>query len=114
MQKLTTHTPDFLGITDKVWPVVGGVQNAGEDVVIAIIDTGIDPTHPSFASNTDRPYGYLSKYKGTCEEAPEFPKGSCNGKIVGARHFDAAAKAGGDFNSSRDYASPFDADGHGR
>ncbi|KAL3680531.1 hypothetical protein R1sor_023487 [Riccia sorocarpa] len=113
VQKMTTHTPDFLGLTDKVWPVLGGVHNAGEDIVIGIVDTGIDPTHPSFASSMDRPYGYLSKFKGICEEAPEFPKGSCNGKIIGARHFAAAAIAGGDFNATRDYASPYDADGHG-
>ncbi|BBN13974.1 tRNA guanosine-2'-O-methyltransferase [Marchantia polymorpha subsp. ruderalis] len=113
VQKMTTHTPDFLGVSGGVWPRVGGYQNAGEGVVIGIIDTGIDPTHPSFASNTDRPYGYIEGFSGTCEEAPEFPKGSCNGKIIGARHFAGAAIAGGDFNASRDYASPFDADGHG-
>lgn len=114
VEKMTTHTPGFLGLPDNVWPKLGGVENAGEGVIIGIVDTGINPSHPSFAVTSDNPYNEATSFKGTCEEAPEFPKGSCNGKIIGARHFAAAAIAGGDFNATRDFASPFDADGHGR
>ncbi|CAM6118928.1 unnamed protein product [Calypogeia fissa] len=113
VEKMTTHTPDFLGLPVHAWPEVGGVESAGEGVIIGVVDTGINPFHPSFAVSNDQPYSTISSFNGTCEEAPEFPQGSCNGKIIGARHFAAAAIAGGDFNASRDYASPFDADGHG-
>lgn len=113
VEKMTTHTPDFLGLPGSAWPQMGGSGNAGEGIIIGVVDTGINPFHPSFAVSSDHPYDAISSYSGYCEEAPEFPQGSCNGKIVGARHFAAAAIAGGDFNASRDYASPFDADGHG-
>jgi hypothetical protein len=61
-----------------------------------------------------KPYGPLTSYQGKCEVAPEFPLGSCNGKIIGAQHFAAAASKDGVFNASLYFASPLDGDGHGR
>lgn len=109
----TTYTPDFLGLPNGIWSQEGGITNAGEDVVIGMIDTGIDPTHPSFSSVGSKPYGTVGHYTGICEVAPEFPQGSCNGKIIGAQHFAAAAIAEGAFNASVQFASPLDGDGHG-
>lgn len=119
MQKLTTHTPAFLGIPSRVWPRLGGADNSGAGVVIGLIDTGINPFHPSFRSNTmsvKSGGGFKSsmKFKGGCTAGMMFPLSACNGKIVGARYFARAAIAARDFNASRDFASPFDADGHGR
>ncbi|KAI8532281.1 hypothetical protein RHMOL_Rhmol11G0201400 [Rhododendron molle] len=51
MEKFTTHTPDFLGIPMGVWPTFGGARNSGEGVVIGLVDTGINPFHPSFTSH---------------------------------------------------------------
>ncbi|MCL4782508.1 MAG: S8 family serine peptidase [Bryobacterales bacterium] len=34
-----------------VWPLVGGRDNAGDGVRVAIIDSGIDVTHPAFANS---------------------------------------------------------------
>ncbi|KAL0446430.1 UNVERIFIED_CONTAM: Subtilisin-like protease SBT2.2 [Sesamum latifolium] len=117
MEKHTTHTPDFLGISSGAWPALGGSTGAGEGVVIGLVDTGINPFHPSFATQTPtrRPvFTEGSKFKGTCATGERFPASACNGKIVGAQYFARAAVATGEFNASRDYASPFDADGHGR
>lgn len=36
---------------EEVWPMVGGRDNAGDGVRVAIIDTGIDNTHPAFANS---------------------------------------------------------------
>ena len=113
MQKQTTYTPSYLGLPDGAWKAAGGPMNAGEGIVIGIIDTGIDPTHPSFSDNTTRPYPNSSHYRGSCEVAIEFPLGSCNRKLVGAQHFAEAAIASGRFNATIDFASPLDADGHG-
>ncbi|XP_010526401.1 PREDICTED: subtilisin-like protease SBT2.6 [Tarenaya hassleriana] len=113
VKKLTTHTPEFLGLPTDVWPTGGGYDRAGEDVVIGFVDSGIYPHHPSFASRHTVPYGPLPGYKGKCEDDPLSGKSFCNGKIIGAQHFAEAAKAAGAFNPDIDYASPMDGDGHG-
>ncbi|KAJ8548991.1 hypothetical protein K7X08_032354 [Anisodus acutangulus] len=107
----TTHTPEFLGLPRGAWAEEGGYETAGEGVVIGFIDTGIDPTHPSFNDNST--YPVPEHFSGICEVTLDFPSGSCNRKLVGARHFAASAITRGIFNATKDYASPFDGDGHG-
>ncbi|KAL8160527.1 hypothetical protein V2J09_002064 [Rumex salicifolius] len=110
----TTHTPLFLGLSKGAWPQEGGFSSAGEGIVIGFIDTGIDPTHPSFSDKlTKKTYPVPKHFTGICEVTQDFPSGSCNRKLVGARHFAASAITRGIFNASQDYASPFDGDGHG-
>ncbi|MCO5566877.1 hypothetical protein L7F22_020560 [Adiantum nelumboides] len=119
MEKLTTYTPTYLGLPSKAWKTSSvGVVEAGEDIVIGMVDTGIDPLHPSFANTGLNPYhntqGFASHFKGECEIIPnEVPQSYCNGKIVAAHHFAKAAKSSGLFNPKVDYDSPFDGDGHG-
>ena len=114
VRRLTTHTPQFLGLPTEVWPTGGGHGKAGEDIVIGFVDSGIYPYHPSFAAHETEPYGPVPKYRGKCEVDPDTKRSFCNGKIVGAQHFAKAAIAAGAFNPSVDYASPMDGDGHGR
>nr|GEW07242.1 subtilisin-like protease SBT2.2 [Tanacetum cinerariifolium] len=110
----TTHTPQFLGLPQGAWLQEGGYETAGEGVVIGLIDTGIDPTHVSFADGlSENSYPVPDHFTGVCEVTRDFPSGSCNRKLVGARHFAASAITRGIFNASQDYASPFDGDGHG-
>ncbi|PIN17745.1 Tripeptidyl-peptidase II [Handroanthus impetiginosus] len=110
----TTHTPQFLGLPQGAWAQEGGFETAGEGIVIGFIDTGIDPTHPSFSDNTpEKQYPVPEHFSGICEVTRDFPSGSCNRKLVGARHFAASAITRGIFNASQDYASPVDGDGHG-
>ncbi|CAM8915231.1 unnamed protein product [Rhodiola kirilowii] len=111
---MTTYTPDYLGLPQGVWTSEGGPRNAGEGVVIGFVDTGIDPTHPSFWFDPLNPYSSnLSRFEGACEEGLGFPAASCNGKIVAARVFSAGAQAVGKLNSSVDLLSPLDVVGHG-
>ncbi|XP_061361218.1 subtilisin-like protease SBT2.2 isoform X2 [Gastrolobium bilobum] len=110
----TTHTPQFLGLPQGAWFQDGGFETAGQGIVIGFIDTGIDPAHPSFSDNkSEHPYPVPAHFSGICEVTRDFPSGSCNRKLVGARHFAASAITRGIFNSTQDYASPFDGDGHG-
>ncbi|KAH6798964.1 subtilisin-like serine protease 3 [Perilla frutescens var. frutescens] len=113
VRKLTTHTPQFLGLPTGVWPTGGGFDRAGEDIVIGFVDSGIYPHHPSFATHNSDPYGPLPKYRGKCEVDPDTKKDFCNGKIIGAQHFAEAAKTAGAFNPDIDFDSPLDGDGHG-
>lgn len=110
----TTHTPQFLGLPQGAWAQEGGFEMAGEGIVIGFIDTGIDPTHPSFSDNSPmNPYPVPKHFSGICEVTRDFPSGSCNRKLIGARHFAASAITRGIFNATQDYASPSDGDGHG-
>lgn len=110
----TTYTPQFLGLPQGAWAQEGGYVTAGEGIVIGFIDTGIDPTHLSFSDHTpEQPYPVPEHFSGVCEVTRDFPSGSCNRKLVGARHFAASAITRGIFNATQDYASPFDGDGHG-
>ncbi|CAN8290600.1 unnamed protein product [Cochlearia groenlandica] len=114
VKKATTHTPQFLGLPRGAWLREGGSDYAGEGVVIGFIDTGIDPTHPSFTDKTPgHSYPIPPRFTGVCEVTNGFPPGSCNRKLIGARHFAESALSRGVLNSSQDDASPFDGDGHG-
>ncbi|KAL8144576.1 hypothetical protein AgCh_002959 [Apium graveolens] len=113
VRRLTTHTPQFLGLPTGVWPTGGGFDKAGEDIVIGFVDSGIFQRHPSFGSHNTEPFGPLPKYRGKCEVDPNTKKEFCNGKIIGAQHFAKAAIAAGVFNPTVDFASPLDGDGHG-
>ncbi|MEX0160059.1 MULTISPECIES: S8 family peptidase [unclassified Microbacterium] len=132
---------DFLGLGDDkkgrggVWQQTGGVDKAGEGVVVGVIDTGIAPEHPSFEGKnlkkqpkkdkrhkgnqpyTDGTYVYFDKsdggqFQGTMVEAQEWDKGDYSTKLIGAQYFYTGAEAAG-FDFQYDYLSPRDGDGHG-
>ncbi|VAH50131.1 unnamed protein product [Triticum turgidum subsp. durum] len=112
MAKMTTYTPKYIGASG-VWPLLGGAENSGDGIVIGMIDTGIDPQNPSFASFSNQSKQPPPNFKGMCRSGDRFPPDSCNGKIVGARWFARAGQATGEFNATIHYASPYDPDGHG-
>ncbi|XP_050234401.2 subtilisin-like protease SBT1.4 [Mercurialis annua] len=107
----TTRTPHFLGLSSSygLWP------NAayGDDVIIGVLDSGIWPGHPSFSDKglTSVP----AHWKGVCETSADFPVGSCNKKLIGARAFmkGILAYQGKNVNGSSDSQSPRDTLGHG-
>jgi subtilisin family serine protease len=84
---LTDAGPEWIG-ADKLWNgQVGGVAaTKGEGVVIGIIDTGISPSHPSFAATG--PDGYAIQnprghFYGLCASA----QATCNNKLIGIYDF---------------------------
>ncbi|KAJ1270249.1 hypothetical protein BS78_06G039500 [Paspalum vaginatum] len=123
---MTTYTPRLLGLPGGVWQHHrddGGVGDDGDGVVVGVVDSGVDPAHPSFAylprSSADPPGGVdgagrlRRRFAGAgCSVGPGFPPGSCNGKIVTARYFAGGAAAVLPLDPARDL-SPFDAEGHG-
>lgn len=117
----TTYTPAFLGL-DKpggAWAQLGGKEEAGEDVIIGIVDGGIWPENPAYADRVDangKPTFDTSaslaydappaRFSGDCQTGEGFTTANCNNKLIGAQYFDAGFKASGrtphwsEFNSS--------------
>ena len=122
----TSSTPTFLGLDapDGLWNQLG-IDRAGEDIVIGIVDSGIWPESPSFSDGTDKdgkgPKGGKSSFKplhgwhGKCEKGEQFKKEACNDKLIGARRFNDAW--GGDAAIAEErpweFTSPRDYNGHG-
>ncbi|WP_456405329.1 S8 family peptidase [Thiolapillus sp.] len=106
----TDAGPAWIGAPD-VWNGSAFAPNQGEGVVVGIIDTGINPSNPSFADiggdgyDHDNPRG-AGNYVGICDNAdPSFDASfPCNDKLIGARGYDT-----GDSNGT----DPRDSDGHG-
>ncbi|KAM3321910.1 hypothetical protein P3S67_003061 [Capsicum chacoense] len=73
----TTHTPNFLGLYQNMgfWQE----SNYGKGVIIELLDTGINPGHPSFSDKNMPPPP--AKWKGKCENI------TCNKKLIRARNF---------------------------
>lgn len=127
---------DFLGLGDDaagaggVWESTGGLDHAGEGVVVGVIDTGIAPEHPSFAGDKlkkqkkseGRPYSdgsfvYFDKSDGTqfrsaIVQGQDWDKHDYSTKLIGGQYFSTGAAAAG-FDFQYDYLSPRDGAGHG-
>ncbi|QBQ54982.1 S8 family serine peptidase [Nitrosococcus wardiae] len=125
LQIETDNTPEFLGLTERgLWDQLGGRGNAGEDIIIGVIDTGIWPEHPSFSDQLDlsdasgrsgkrnSAYGPPpSDWFGECVSGEQFSQEDCNNKLIGARFYRVGAEAATVI--TEDYLSPRDRDGHG-
>lgn len=109
-QLTTTSTYSFLGLDkpDGLWTKLGGKTDAGEDIIIGIVDGGVWPEHLSYADRVDangKPTfdssGTLvydappARWKGACATGEGFTVDHCNNKLVGAQYFDATYKSVG-------------------
>lgn len=93
------------------WSALGGQQNAGAGIKIAIIDTGIDQNHPAFQNpSLSVPPGFP-----ICD--PQYCAGFTNNKVIVARSYVTELAAGTQPNpaadSRPDDLSPRDHVGHG-
>ena len=118
-QLLMLHTdssPAFIR-AKALWSKLGGQDDAGQGIVVGILDTGIWPEHPSFADPDPRgkPYPAPPVSVMSCDFGT--PAFACNNKLIGAYRFMAAhdlcvangncVTLPGEFNSARD------SNGHG-
>ena len=85
----TDVSPEFIGV-DQIWsgdatPDAEGSKGAG--MIVGVLDTGINLSHPSFAQTTPLdPYVYTNPYgngvyKGLCASDPSGHV--CNNKLIG-------------------------------
>ncbi|MEV0800149.1 S8 family serine peptidase [Kribbella sp. NPDC050281] len=110
----TVDTPRFLGMSGEggAWQQAGGVDRAGDGVIIGVIDSGFVPERESFApmKTSKRSDAIVAKkWKGTCQAGEEAPV-TCNNKVIGARYFD---KGIGSRPIAEEFKSPRDYGGHG-
>ncbi|QSB05107.1 S8 family serine peptidase [Natronoglycomyces albus] len=112
----TVSTGEFVGVDGAggSWErEFGGADNAGEGVIVGIIDTGFDPSNPSLAPLPEpRPDQDIidAKWRGTCDEGDEEDPAlnvTCNNKVIGAQWFDSHGLA------AFGYASPLEEVNHG-
>jgi subtilisin family serine protease len=110
----TTRSPQFLGLKTADSAGLLRESDFGSDLVIAVIDTGIWPERQSFNDRGLGPLRNADKWKGHCVTTPDFPSGSCNHKLIGAKFFSTGYEAtNGKMNHTSEYNSPRDSDGHG-
>lgn len=132
----TWQTPSFLGLEggkNSVWNKLGGYQNAGDGVVVGVIDTGAWPESASFAGApiTSTPQGkwglkrangvnVMKKadggiFTGVCQTGQEWTLADCNSKIIAARYYADTylANVPEAARPATEYISPRDGDGHG-
>src|SRR6266481_5711312 len=123
----TSSTPAFLGLSDPggLWDQLGGFGQAGEDIIIGLIDSGVWPEGLSVSDRTGTngngtqdgklDYHQIPGFHGKCTPGEQFPASKCNQKLIAAQWFDAAwggdaalkAQRPWEFISARDY------NGHG-
>ncbi len=119
-EMLKLNTSDGTGL----WEKLGGVEGAGENVVVGIIDSGIWPESESFSDRTGSnsngktgklAYQQLPGWHGKCVPGEAFAASDCNQKLISAQWFNAGF--GGDSNIKNlfpyEFVSARDADGHG-
>ena len=135
-QLQTDASPTFIGVTEGGQAWSKGV--VGEDIVIASIDTGLWPEHPSFADvatpkkgnkGPNIPYGPAPNFTssgcdfGNTAANPADIAASCNNKLVAARCYNVGFSSGpdasnpcggnGSATAAHEFQSARDVDGHG-
>ncbi len=110
----TDTGPELIG-APAIWngETADGTGTLGEDIIVGIIDTGVNFDHPSFAETTPAdPYVYpvAAKYFGVCDptNVAQYDAAyatACNDKLIGAFTY-----VKGDADESE---TPEDSEGHG-
>lgn len=91
---------------NMLWDGSAGATTRGEGVVVGVIDTGINPTHPSFAASGPLD-GYVHQNpRPNLVTICNGGNSPCNAKLIGIRDFTSGS-------SSAEPDNGLDVDGHG-
>src|SRR5699024_10995644 len=112
---MTDVSPDFLGVRGEggLWEQLGGVETAGEGLVIGVIDTGLAYDNPSFTEG-DVP-APPQDWAGDCVNGEDgsWPDSACTNKVIGANFFLDGMREAGYEPAPGELVSPADQAGHG-
>ncbi|XP_068666930.1 subtilisin-like protease SBT5.6 [Aristolochia californica] len=112
----TTRSWEFTDLAEMLRPrkTQGFLQRArlGRNIVVGLLDSGIWPESKSFS---DEGMGPVPKsWRGICQVGDSFNSSHCNRKLIGARYYLKAYEAYyGRLNTTAEYRSARDHDGHG-
>lgn len=124
----TSSTPAFLGLNAPggLWELAGGVKNAGEGIIIGMVDSGIWPESLSFTDRLSKitglpaakgklVYQQIPGWHGKCVPGEAFVASLCNQKLIGGQYFNAAWGGNAGIESLRpwEFTSVRDYNGHG-
>lgn len=110
VREMTTDVSNDIIGSPAVWggDTGSGAATRGEGVIVGILDSGINPEHPSFAAVDGEGYQHenplgAGSYLGVCDpsNAGQADEAICNDKLIGAWAFDPRS------------TSAQDTDGHG-
>ncbi|PIA61278.1 hypothetical protein AQUCO_00300663v1, partial [Aquilegia coerulea] len=108
----TTRTWEFLGMEkdgvvppDSIWK-----KSMGEDIIIANMDTGVDPSSESFKDDGMGPIP--SKWKGHCGDNDN-DGSSCNRKLISMRKFYRGYEVVSNMTFDKKYVTSTDKASHG-
>lgn len=115
----TDAGPQWIG-APTVWSALGGQENAGEGVIVGILDSGVWPENPSFSDPDPNGNAYAAPATAyPCDLGSVRADGSdlgydfqCNNKLIGARRFMASYDANSGLIDT-EFTSARDDDGHG-
>jgi subtilisin family serine protease len=105
VREVETDTSHDLIRTAAIWTgqTSTGVATRGEGVIVGMIDTGVNPNHPSFAAVDGtgfvhtNPFG-SGNFVGVCNPAHPQHEPICNDKLIGAWNFHPASPTAQDQN----------------
>lgn len=124
----TSSTPNFLGLDAKkgIWSQLGGSDEAGQGVVIGIIDSGVWPESLSFADKYNEDTNEWTHETGEdIEREYKLPRGwvvscsldgvGCNNKLISAQYFNSSFGGDAGIAATRpwEYLSARDYNAHG-
>ncbi|MGW1060607.1 S8 family serine peptidase [Micromonospora rubida] len=109
---LETDTSNALIQSAAVWQgqTAGEVATRGEGVIVGVLDSGVNPGHPSFAAvdgdgyRHTNPFG-AGNYVGVCASTHPRPEAICNDKLIGAWSMAAGTNARDDHGHGSHTAS---------
>jgi subtilisin family serine protease len=105
LRTIETDTSHNLIRSAAIWDgqTTSGVATRGEGVVVGMLDTGVNPNHPSFAEIDGTGYVHQNpfgsgNFVGVCHPSHPQHEPICNDKLIGAWNFHPSSPSAQDWN----------------